>query len=80
MQLFPVNYITFDFINQSFIFLSFLLLNPSSTCKAQWDLLFRAPMGASHPSSPITPENVAGFRRWEEFIALLPTHPDEQAT
>lgn len=37
-------------------------------------------MGASHPSSPITPENIAGFRRWEEFIALLPTHPDEQAT
>lgn len=81
MQLFPVNYITSDLIKLlSFIFLSPLLLNPSSTCKAHWDVLFEAPMAVSRPSSPITPENIAGFRRWEEFIAVLPTHPDEQAT
>lgn len=76
MQLFPVNCITLDFIN----FFPPLLLNPSSTCKAHWDILFKAPMGVGNPPSPVTPENVAGFRRWEEFISVLPTHPDEQAT
>lgn len=47
------------------------LLDPLSTCKA--------PMGISPSSSPVTPENVAGLRRWE-FNNVLPSHPDEQAT
>lgn len=84
MQLFPVNYITFDFINVQSFTLSLLLpflLNPSSTCKAHWDVLFKAPMGVSHSSSPVSPENIAGFRRREEFVTtVLSTHPDEQAT
>lgn len=61
MQLFPVNYITADFINFCHLYSS---LHSSSTHHQpakHWDVLFKAPMGACQPSSPITPENIAGF-------------------
>lgn len=37
-------------------------------------------MGVTRSSSPVTPENIAGFRRWEEINQVLPIHPDKQAT
>lgn len=56
MQLFPVNYITYDSINFScfagityrklFLFLPPLLLNPSSTCKAHWDIIVQSTNGS----------------------------------
>lgn len=83
MQLFPVNYIIFDFIKfQSRIFFSkllLLLLRPSA-CKAWWGVILKAPLCISQSSSPVTPENAAGLRRREEYNKVLPTHPDKQAT
>lgn len=80
MRLFPVNHIVSDFINFTHVY----SLHSSSThhqpAKHIGTHCSKAPMGVSHPSSPVTPENIAGFRRWEEFTAVLSTYPDEQAT
>lgn len=63
MQLFPVNYIAFDFINLTYHLLSSLHSSSTHHQPAKHiGTLFRLLMGASHPSSTITPENIAGFR------------------